>query len=127
MESSFEAQQLDDLVEVRPIHVTILAADFMRDGDVSHRVKRGQQIELLKHEADLALAQSRALGIRELCEIHIVDENASAAGARKPAQNVEQGRFAAAGRTHNADEFAAIHTETDATQSRHVNFAHVVN
>ena len=79
---SLQAKQLNDLVEVLPIHIAILATDLVRDCDVAHRIERRQQIELLEDKTYSAFAQSSSLRVGELREVDIVDQDSAARRAR---------------------------------------------
>jgi hypothetical protein len=99
----------------------------LRDGDVASGVKCGQQIEPLKNEADFVPAKFGALGIAHQGKVVAVNEHFSARGARQAAEDVEQGRFAAARRAHYGHRFTGQHLEIHPTQSGHFEFARVMN
>ena len=74
----------------------VAAGDLARDFNIAARCERGQQIELLKHKANLRLAQNRAPGVAEPGKVDTVDQDASRGRARQAAKNIEERRFAAA-------------------------------
>ena len=89
----------------------VAAGDLPRNFDVASRRQRGQQIELLKHEANLRLAQYGALRIGQLGKIDAINQHASRSRPREPAKDVEERRFSAARGSDNADELARRHNE----------------
>jgi len=127
VEPSLQAKQCDDLVEVLPIHIAILATDLVRDGDVAHRIERRQQIELLEDKTDSAFAQSSALRVGELREVDIVDQDAATSRPSQAAENVEQCGLPTAGWPYNADELTALYIEARASQRRYLHLADVIN
>ena len=100
--------------------------DFLRHRDVRTRVESGQQVELLEHKADLALAHASAFGVGERGQIVAVEHDAAAVGAREPAQQIKECGFAAARGAHDADELALLHAEGNSAQCLDLNFAHVI-
>src|SRR5271168_561808 len=89
----------------------VAIGDLPRNFDITSRRQRGQQIELLKHEADLRLAQHGALPIGQLGKIDAINQHTSRSGSREPAKDIEERRFSAARRSDNADELAGWHDE----------------
>src|ERR1700692_211764 len=84
----------------------VATGDLPRNFDIASRRQSGQQIELLKHEANLRLTQHGALRIRQLGKIDAINQHASRSRPREPAKNVEERRFFAARGSHNAAECA---------------------
>ena len=103
-----------------------VAGDFLRDRDVRARVERGQQVEFLEDESDLALAHAGALGVGERGQIVAVEHDAAAIGLGQSAEKIEESGFSAARRSDDADELALLHAEGDAAQRLDFDFAHVV-
>ena len=120
-----QAEQVGDAVEVRGIAVAV-AGDFLGHQDVRAGVERGQQVEFLEDEADLALAHAGAFRVGERGQVVAVEHHAAAIGTREPAQKIEESRLAAAGRADDADELALLHAEGNTAQRLDLNFAHVV-
>jgi hypothetical protein len=101
--------------------------DMLGDGDVAAGIERRKKIETLENEADLVPAEFGALGIAHQGKVVAVNEHFSARGARQAAEDVEQGRFAAARRAHYGHRFTGQHLEIHPTQSGHFEFARVMN
>ena len=90
------------------------------------RIERGQQVEFLKDESDLALAHAGAFAVGERGQVVAVEHDAAAVGVGESAQKIEKSGFAAARGADDADEFALLHAEGDAAQGLDLNFAYVV-
>ena len=120
-----QAEKIGDAVEVRGIAVAV-ARDFLGDLDVGAGVERGQQVEFLEYEADLALAHAGAFRVGERGQVVPVEHDAAAVGPRESAQQIKKCRFPAARRAHHADEFALLHAEGNSAQRLNLNFAHVI-
>ena len=69
---------------------------------------RGQQVELLEHEADLLVAHLGQLGLGHVADVHAGQLVAAARRDVQAAQDVHQGRLARAGRTHDRDVVARL-------------------
>jgi hypothetical protein len=93
-----------------------VAGNFLRDGDVGARVESGQQVELLKYEADFALAHAGALCIGERGEVVAIQTTLPESALRQSAQQVEQSRLAAAGGPDDGNEFSFFHAEGDSAE-----------
>ena len=102
------------------------AGNVNGDLDIRARAQRGQKIEFLEDESDLALAQPGALAVGKGGEIHAVDGDASRVGAGQSAEQIKERRLAAARRAHDRDELPFLHAEGDATQGWHIDFANPV-
>ena len=98
-----------------------------RHGDVVARREVGQQVELLKHEADGASCAGWCGRRRSGCEILPGHAHLAGGRRRESADDVEQRGFARAGRPHDGQELAALDVQIDAAQRRHVDFAHAVD
>src|SRR4029077_4609515 len=88
--------------------------------------ERGQNIEFLEYESDLALAQPGALAVGKGGEIHSVDGNASRIRAGQSAKQIKECGLAAARRADDGDELTLLHTEGNAAQGWHIHFANPV-
>ena len=106
--------------------VMVYAGDVARDLDVAFGGQRGQQVEFLKDEADFRAPQAGAVGVGQLGEVDAVDDDAAGVGVREPAENVEQGRLAAARRADDGDELTLLDFERYASQGRHIDFADAI-
>src|SRR3984885_8335456 len=120
-----QPEQVGDAVEVRWIPFAV-ARNFLGNRNVRACVERGQQVELLKHEADLAFAHAGSFGIGERRQVVAVEHYAAPVRPRQSAQKVKESRLSAARRTHHADELAALHAEGNPAQRLDFNFAHVI-
>jgi len=87
-------------------------------GDVFQGGHDLDEIKRLKNIADLAVAQPGQLIGVELGDIHLVDEDLAGARFVEPADHVEQGGFARAGRPHDGQVFAGLDDEIHAAQGR---------
>jgi hypothetical protein len=88
------------------VRIVTVAVDVLRDGDVAPGGERGQKIKALEHEADLAAAQFGALSVRHVGKVVAVDQDFPTGGACQAADDVEQRRFAATGRSHHGHGFS---------------------
>src|SRR5271163_4424532 len=120
MQAAYQAEHLGGYVEA--MRIESVAMNILRDGDVAFGGERGQQIKTLEDEADFVAAELGTLGIAHGGKIVAVDENSSFGGFRQAADNVEQGRFAAARGTHDGYGFAGLDFEVHAAKRRHFHF-----
>ena len=98
-----------------------------RDLDIAFGGQRGQQVEFLKHEADLAAAKL-VRPASDMCgEVDAVDEHAAGVGVGEAAENIEERRLAAARRANDGDKLALFDCQRDAAQSLHIDFADAVS
>ena len=79
-----------------------------------------QQVEVLEHEADLAVAQFGELVGVQLSDIAPLQDVAAAVGYVQAAEDVHQGRLAGTRWPHDRDELAGLHGQVDAAQGVHV-------
>src|SRR5579864_1417726 len=107
--------------------LAISSRNLAGNGDVVFGRERGQQVEFLKHESDLALSHLCPLTVRQMGEIHAVNQYAAGSWPGQPAHNVEERGLAAAGRPNDADELPLLHLETNTTQGRHLDFADAID
>ena len=124
LQPAFEAQHFGDDIEA--VRVVTIAVNELRDSDIAFGGERRQKIEALEHEADFVAAQLGARGVTHRGQIVAVDQTLSPGGLRQPANDVQQGRFAATGRSHDRNGFSRCNFEIHAAQSRHFYFARVV-
>src|ERR1700684_2769773 len=106
VETAGYAEHVGEVLQKLLVMRQVAVRDLPRNFDVASRRQSGQQIELLKHEADLRLTQHGALRIGQLGKIDAINQHASRSRPREPAKNVEERRFSAARGSDNADEFA---------------------
>ena len=60
-----ESQQVGDSLQIGRVVLAFSAGDVFRDQNVGARMQRGQQVEFLKHKANLALSHRGSLGVRQ--------------------------------------------------------------
>jgi len=113
LEASGETQHFCDYVEA--VGIEAISVNELRDGDVAFGGKSRKQIETLEDEADFVAAEPGALGVTHGGELVAVDEDGAFGCLSHTADYVEQGRFAAAGGTHNGYGFAGFDFEIHAT------------
>src|SRR3984957_8488387 len=123
IETAGYAEHVCKLLEQLLILRLVAAGDFPCDLDIVARGQSGQQIEFLKDKANLGLAQSGALGIAKPGKVDSVDQHATRSRTRKAAKDVEEGRFTAARRPHNADELARRDDKGNVAEGRHIDLA----
>ena len=80
-----DAQQIGDAVEMRPVKLRG-AGNVISDLDIRLGIERWQQIELLEHEADLALAHACTFRIGKLGKVITIDDDASGVGPSQSTQ-----------------------------------------
>ncbi len=74
------------------------------------------QVEALEDEAEIVAAQLRQFRFRELGDLTITEQVLTAGGAVDGSQDIQQRGLAAAGRTHDGDEFSLTHVKLDGFQ-----------
>src|SRR5689334_939697 len=109
-----------DLVEQRErthAQTGILAGDGRELRlDVLDGGERRDQVELLEHEAERAQAERGELVVGERREVVPLEEDATGARAVEGAEELQQGRLAAAARPLERDELARLDLELDAVE-----------
>ncbi len=105
----------------------VVAGNVARDLDIAFGRQRRQQVELLKHETDLAAAKPGAAGVGHGGEVDAVDEHVAGVGVREAAENIEERRLAAARRPDDGDELALLDCQRDAAQRLHIDFTDAVS
>ncbi len=97
----------------------LLAGIDHRQFDIAHGVQTIQQMELLEHETELAIAHG-GQRIRVHGGHGFAVEPVGAGGRPvETADHIHEGRFAGAGRPHHRDEFAEIDLQIDIKQRMH--------
>src|SRR5882672_12044634 len=107
VKTSGDPQHLRDLVKKSFVQA-VSACDLAGNLNIALRGERGQKVEFLEDETDFLFAHFRALRVRELGKIGAINQHATGGGTRESAKNIEQSRFAAAGRANNADKLALL-------------------
>lgn len=111
-------------VQGRPVRLLAApAVQFEREADILHRGERGDEVEVLEHEAQAAPAQCRQLPGLELAEPIPFDNHLAAGRRGQAAGDGEQGRLAGAGGAHDRDELAAGDCEVDTGEGGDGGFA----
>ena len=77
IETAWDAQHIGEMIQQFFVLHTVATGDLAGDFDIAPRRQRGQQIELLKDEADLCFAQFGAPGVGQLGKIDAIDQDAS--------------------------------------------------
>ncbi len=101
-------------------------------GDVGHQLhvfqrrQAGDEVIELEHETDRGASEARQLGFLGRAQVVALTLHLTAAGSVQPAQDVEQGRFAAARGPQQHHELARVQVEVDAAQRLHLHLAHGV-
>jgi hypothetical protein len=92
------------------------AAVAQRHVDVVEHVEVGNQVEALKNEADLLVADTRALVVGEAADIRAVELVGTAVEGFQQPRDVQEGRLAGAGGTGHCDELALVDFEAEVAQ-----------
>ena len=121
-----EADQVEQLGDVRPLAAERLAVDEHRQPDVFSRGEGWEQVVELEDEADLAAAQAGELVVAQLGERLVVEVDLAGGRDIQPAKQVEQGGLAGAGWPHDGDEFAALNGKINGIEGGDGDFAHAV-
>ena len=77
--------------------------------DVLERRQRRHEIEALEHEADVQQPEARRVGVAHSIDAFAADLDAPAARPIDSAEEIEQGRLAAAGRADDGEVVALVH------------------
>ena len=85
-----------------------------------------KQVESLKDETDLAVADGRQLFLRQLGDRDAFEQVAAAGRLVQAAQNIHERGFAAAAGAHDGDKLAPLDADVDAAQGMHLGFAQIV-
>src|SRR4029453_5878604 len=86
-----------------------------------------QQIETLKHETELAIADLRELITIEPGNVCIIQEILTGTWPVEAAKDVHERRFACAARAHLSEEFAFVNFQRNAAHGGHFHFACVID
>ena len=94
--------------------------------DIFQRGGAGKQVESLKDETDLAIADGRQFLLGQFRDGDTFQQVAAAGGLVQAAQNIHESGFAAAAGAHDGHELAALDANIDAAQRVHLGFAQIV-
>src|SRR5262245_2688523 len=86
---------------------------LQRHGDVFQRRHGGNEMEGLKHDADIAPAEARQRVLAERTERFAGDHDRAGIGALQTGHDHQQGRFAGARRADEPDRLAASYMQVD--------------
>ena len=101
--------------------------DLGDQGDVLAGGQAGDQVVELEDEADVLAAVARQGGVVGGGQVVVAVADGAAGGHVQAAEDVEQRRFAAAGRPEQDDELALVQVEVDAAQGVDLDLAHAVD
>ena len=93
---------------------------ILREHHVFERGEIGNEMELLKDEADFFGAEARKAGFIEARDVGAVDDGYARRRRIEPAENIDQRRLAGARRAHDGDPFAFFDVERNAVERAHV-------
>ena len=89
------------------------AGEFERHRDVLQRRHGRDQMERLKHDADIPAAKARERVLVELPQVLAGDDDGAGIRPLQPGHHHEQRRFAGTGRAEQANRLAAADIEVD--------------
>ena len=87
------------------------AGEIARDLHVFDGGERSQEIEVLEHESEMMGAERGEVSLGRGGKVDAVDQDGATGGAQHRAEHEEQGGLAAAGGSHDQDDFAGLHVE----------------
>ena len=90
-----------------------------RELDVLQSRRARKQVESLKHEANLTVADRRQLVVRKMRHIAAVEQIPAAGRLIQAAEDVHEGRLPRPRGSDDRHEFAAVNLERDATERVH--------
>src|SRR5207237_1244886 len=90
------------------------AMEELREHHVLERCQVGNEVELLKHEANRLGAKASQFGATKLGSIGVADPNETTGGLVKASKQVKERSLARAGGPHDGDPFAALGDKADA-------------
>src|SRR5207249_4366403 len=112
---------------VEAVRVEAIPLNVLGDGDVLPRRQGRQQVEALEHEADLVASKPRTVSVAHGGEIVPIHADVAAGRTGQSAQDVKQGRFAAAGGAHHRNKLPFLDDQVDAPERRHVHFSDAID
>ena len=111
-----QAEQVEQFFRA-PLRVAHgFACELHRQQDVFQRRQRRDQVEELEDEADLLVANFGELVFAHARDVDAVDLDFAMRRAVQPADQTEQGAFAAAGRSDDADDFPRVNVHIHSAQ-----------
>ena len=104
----------------RPVHLRVfLPGQHQRQIDVVLQREGVQQVEILKHKAQMIPAEGGHVGLLHLADVPALQQHLTGGGLIQRRQNVQQRGLAGAGFTHDGHIFALLHGKGDAAQRLH--------
>src|SRR3954453_5437566 len=97
-----QSQRGNDLLEARLVQAAPVEEQWQ--GDVLIHVEDGDQVVELVDEADLPAAEDGQFVVVETEDVRTIHQYLAGGGRVHPTQDVQQSRFARAGRTDDGDE-----------------------
>ena len=119
-----KSEHLEDLINVRLLRPAII--EQQRENDVLLHIQLRHQLVGLEHKADAAPAKDRPRFLAHREQILPIDEHLAAARHIKPADAVEQRRFATAALANDGGEFSLLERKRDIAQRFHLRLAAAV-
>ena len=103
------------------------ARNFGDQRDVLARRQAGNEVVELKHEADVLAAKRGEVAVGERGKLDVAEEHPPRRRGVDAAENVEQGRLAAARRPEQHDDLALEDRQVDAAQRLDLGFAGAID
>ena len=97
-----------------------------RQLDVVERCGPGQEIEGLEDESDLLVSDTGQLVVVQLGDVVAIEPVFALGWGVETADEIHQGRFSGAGRTHDSDIFVVTDTEIDAAKGVDLLVTHLI-
>src|SRR6266704_3573907 len=92
------------------------AMEILRQHHIFKRREIRYEVKLLKNEADFFRAVTHQFAFAEFRKVHAVNDHAAGSERVQPAENVDERGLPRAGRSHERDPFAKVHSEADAVE-----------
>ncbi len=123
---TFELQEAQNSAAIVGAASAVANVDLFGELKVTVSRQRREKIKSLKDKADLSASDIGPLGVRDLGEILAVDQYAAARRTQQSTEQMQQRRFAAAGRPHDGDEFAFFDLKGHPSKCGYLDFSDLV-
>src|SRR6202040_1512675 len=90
----------------KAVGIEAVSVNVLRESDIVIGVERGEQIKLLKNEADFMAVEKRSGGVGHSRKVVSVQQDPAARSLGQAANHMQHRGFAAAGWAHDGDEFS---------------------
>src|SRR3989441_3573549 len=90
--------------------------EILRQHHIFERREIRHEMKLLENEADFFGAVTHQFAFAEFRKVHAVHDHVTGSQCIQAAENVEERGLPRAGRPHERDPFAKVHSETDAVE-----------